>query len=288
MKNITDKSDLELVPQGERAVARPAQSGVDIESLFRYAIEKGGGVDAMNTLMAVRRELNAEKAKRLFDDAMAAFQAECPVITKTKGVSTTSGELAYKYTPFEEIIAAVKPLLQKHGFSYSLDTDTTSQDGWVIATCKVTHKGNEEVGGHCETSRSKFPLGGGTRMMSATQIYAATLTFASRRVFCNVFGIVTSGEDADGGGAKEKGKGPSSLRADSPNLEALRKELWNALEPVRGDKPGAPAKDWKAANDWLWKEEILDPANPDDVAPKFSAEKFRIVIEKVKAKLAAK
>ena len=203
-----------------------------------------------------------------------AFQADCPRILKTKGVNTDAGSLAYKFTPLEDIISQVSPLLQKHGFSFKFDTDVSSVVGWVVAKCIVTHSS-----GHFEISTAKFPLGGKTKIMSDTQVYGAAMTFASRRVFCNAFGIVTAGEDNDAIGHKPKPAGPSTLAPDSTEIKDLARELWNILKSVRGVKP-----DWGQANVWLWREEILDAA-AEESAPHLSAVKFRDVIAKAKAKL---
>ena len=53
----------------------------------------------MERLVAVRRELNAEAAKRAFDDALAAFQAECPVVAKGRKV-ILDGKVAYGLCAF--------------------------------------------------------------------------------------------------------------------------------------------------------------------------------------------
>src|SRR5271168_3975283 len=166
--NIESQTDI-IIPPASRAVDRPTAQPIDIEAMFKYAIDKGANLDS---LMNVRRELNAEASKQLFDEAMAAFQSECPVISKTVGVPDRSGEVAYKFSPFEQIIAAVKPLLQKHGFSYALDTDTESAAGWVIAKWKITHRGDPDrkVPGHETVSTAKFPLGTKTVIMSDTKV----------------------------------------------------------------------------------------------------------------------
>jgi hypothetical protein len=268
------KNELELVPQSERAVSRPIQS-FDIESIFKLAIEKEGTAETLEKLMGIRREINAELSKKAFDESMAAFQAECPVVEKTKSVSTNAGTKAYSYAPFEQIIHVVRPFLQKHGFSYTLDTDTASQQGWVIAKCHVTHSA-----GHSTTSTAKFPLGTKTGIMSETQVYAAALTFASRRVFCNAFGIVTAGEDLDGRTGREKPPGPSTKAPPEISTKDLAQKLWTLLKPVRGDR-----QDWNGANAWLWKHEILDPGNPDDLAPNLSAKRFEQVIAAVTKKI---
>lgn len=197
MKN----NELQVVTPTSQAVARTANpfSGVDINALLEKAVDSKAAVEVLERLQVMRRELKAEHAQEAFDNAMSAFQAECPVIRKNKSVNDTGGKRLYDYAPMEQIISEVKPLLQKHGFSYTLDTDVESKDGWVIAQCIVTHQE-----GHKQKSEAKFPLGAGTRAMSTTQIFAAALTFASRRVFCNAFGIITGDEDRDGAGDPPK------------------------------------------------------------------------------------
>lgn len=187
-----------------RAVAHsPGISGVNVGELIAQAIANGTGVEVMKELRAMAMEDQKIRAEAAFDAALSEFQAECPVIGKNKAVTDNSGGHLYSYAPFEEIVSMVKPLLQKHGFNYTLDTDVESKDGWVIAKCLVTHN----MGAKRE-SVAKFPLGGGTRAMSTTQVFAAALSFASRRVFCNAFGIITGNEDKDGAGPKAKFQAP--------------------------------------------------------------------------------
>lgn len=236
------------------------RSPLDMESLFRAAIDKGEqGVAVMERLLVIRRELNAEQAKAAFDRNLAAFQMACPPIVKRKGVPDRNGVIAYKYAPFEDILAIARPGMREHGFSFTLDTDTDSQPNWVIATCKLTHEG-----GHSEVSRAKFPLGNKTQIMSDTQQYAAALTFASRRVFCNALGLVTSGEDRDGQGEGAKAKGPSSLAGDKPLAEqdrANKKKLVDLLRSIhRCQGYNLTPEGKNAMQQWLWDETVL----PDD------------------------
>ena len=145
----------------------------------------------MERLLAMRRELKAERAKEEFDKAMSAFQAECPIIKKTKGVNTNSGDLAYKYAPLECIVEQVKDFLSKHGFSYSVD-QPEAKPGYIKVALTVKH-----TFGHSEVTSVALPLGNKTSIMSQTQVEAAALTFAKRYAFCNAFGILTGDEDTD-------------------------------------------------------------------------------------------
>jgi hypothetical protein len=213
---------LELQPMTKNTVALRDD---DLDPIMRYAIDHKADPAVVQKMMDVRREIRAERAKEAFDAAMRDFQADCPILTKGKTVRNDAGSALYQYSPLEDILTKVKPLLQKHGFSFTLDTDTESKDGWVIAKCTVTH-----CAGHSLTSTAKFPLGAGTRLMSTTQVYASALTFASRRVFCNAFGLITGGEDRDGNMPKEKPVGPAVA------TEETRKRMIARLTAAVGEQ----------------------------------------------------
>jgi hypothetical protein len=279
MKSAKPENSTELLPPEhnpsaqEKALALTPAS-FNIEDIFKYAIEHQGTAEVMEKLMGIRRELKEENAKEMFDEAMSAFQSKCPTILKEKGVPDRSGKTAYKYAPIEAIESQIRPLLREHGFSHTFDTDTASVEGWVVAKCIVTHKA-----GHCRISTAKFPLGTKTQLMSDTQVYAAALTFANRRALQNAYGLVLAGEDLDGQTGRIKPAGPSTLAADDVALKGLASTLWKILEPVRGTE-----RNWDAANQWLWKQEITDGAVPE-TAPHFTAEKFGLVIEAAKKAL---
>lgn len=175
------------------------------EMLISRAIDKNVSVETMEKLLAMRRELKEERAKELYDRAMAKFQAECPTITKTKEVKTNTGEVAYRYAPIESIVSQIKDALRNNGFSYSTNMKLT--ESGVAVSVKVTHEA-----GHSEVNEMSVPLGNKTQIMSQTQVVAAAQTFAKRYAFCNAFGILTGDEDTD---AADKPENPP-MRASIP------------------------------------------------------------------------
>ena len=194
MKN--ENKQLEIVPNDERplAMTRPAMPIIDINALINKAVDSKAAVEVVKELRAMLREDQEIAARAAFDDSMSAFQAECPVIIKGKGVPDRSGATAYKYAPIEKIEEIIRPIERAHGFTHTFNQDVASQPGWVIASCRITH-----TLGHSRESVGKFPLGARTAIMSDTQQYAAALTFANRRVLGNAYGLVFSGEDRGGG-----------------------------------------------------------------------------------------
>ncbi|MHB8674644.1 MAG: ERF family protein [Candidatus Limnocylindrales bacterium] len=173
------------------------------EQLISQAIMQKVDVATMEKLLAMRRELKAEKAKEEYDRAMAKFQSECPTIAKTKpGGKTNSGQVVYYYAPIESIVAQVKNALQDNGFSYT--TGMELKEGGVRVTVKVTH-----AAGHSEETSMEVPFGTKTNAMSESQVAAAATTFAKRYAFCNAFGILTGDEDTD---AQPQGTGSHEQR----------------------------------------------------------------------------
>lgn len=172
-------------------------SEVSAESLIAQAIKNNTPVETMEKLLAMRRELKAEFAKEQFDQAMARFQGECPVIKKDKeGGKTNSGSVAYYYAPLDSIVTQTKEMIRQNGFSYAIQTQTF--DSKVKVTCIVKHEA-----GHSESSDVEVPLGTKTQVMSASQVVASALTFAKRYAFCNAFGILTGDDDDDSNKTKD-------------------------------------------------------------------------------------
>jgi ERF superfamily len=173
-------------------------------AMVQRAIDKGVPVETMERLLAMYEKIKAAQAKAAFDRALAAFQAECPTIQKTKKVMNKDGRsVRYQYAPLEVIIQQVKTLLQKHGFSYTVDADV--QPGLVRATCTATH-----ALGHSKPSSFSVPIDKDAYMNPAQQC-ASALTFAKRYAFCDAFGIMTGDEDDD-----SQASHPTSTAAQAP------------------------------------------------------------------------
>lgn len=161
------------------------------ERLIAQAISKNVPVETMEKLLSMRRELKQEWAREEYNRAMAAFQAECPVIQKRKQArDETKNKDLYKYAPLDDIIAQTQVLIAKHGFSYTFRQENDGNK--VKVACIVSH-----ASGHSEESVMETGLATKTNIMSGPQQIASTVTFNKRYAFCNAFGIMTGDEDMD-------------------------------------------------------------------------------------------
>ena len=211
----------------------PEQASV--EGLISQGLRVNASVETMEKLMAMRREIRAERSKEAFDAAMAQFQSECPIITKEKVVKDKYGAERYRYAPLDSIVGQVKNALAKNGFSYYFDE--IKDDKYVAAVCTVTH-----VQGFQKQSTFKVEIGN-EEYMTNTQKYGARMTFAKRYAFCNAFGIMTGDEDTDANDTEEEKTQPEAKPTGNPGgitkaqldtVEDLVQKLGGTIEELEG------------------------------------------------------
>lgn len=200
----------------------------NFDRFIDLAISNKVGVETLERLLAMQKDIMMTNAKAAYDESLAQFQSECPIIHKDKKVDFTSkrtgNKTSYSYAPLDSIVGQVKDALKKNGFSYSMTAEITV-DSWVLTTCKLTH-----IQGHAETSSFKVPIDK-EAFMNAQQQVAAALTYAKRYAFCNVTGILTGDQDDDAHGA------------DSPQNTPPTGEQKNAPQPQPAPQKKEPAKD---------------------------------------------
>ncbi len=201
----------------------PAQAATQLvpisdstEALLMRAVESGASVDTMERLMAMRRELRDEAAKEAFFRDLAAFQAACPVIVKSRKVYNKGGQSErYRYASMEDIIRVVGPLLKDNGLSYRIDTSIVGESPRTFAARCIVH----HVAGHSESSEFCVPVDNSGRM-NAAQEYGSAGTYAKRYAFCNALGILTGDEDDDARGSGKRSSGTSTPPKPRPQTPA--------------------------------------------------------------------
>jgi len=192
------------------------------EALIALAIRSGTSVDAIERLMTLRERLHAEKAREAFFTALSRFQAECPVLPKTKTarIQSDRGSYEYKFSPLDEIAKRIAPVLERHGLSYTFDT--AFKDGAQVVTCFVHH-----VLGHTEDSTFTAPIDPSARM-NAMQKSGSSQTYGKRYTLQNALGIVSGDDDDDARATGLK---------DPPTAE----------EKHERQRPGGPRQDSQSA-----------------------------------------
>ena len=169
----------------------PALKDNMVDLLISQAIDKNVPVEALEKLLAMRKEWRLEVAEEEFNIAMTGFQSECPIIKKTKKVYGKSGYL-YSYAPIESILHQVKPTMVKYNFSYSIQSIT--EERYVEAICVVYH-----IHGHSRSTSFRVPIDVNemTAAMTKEKYVTGRLMYCSRYAFRNAFGITTGDVDSE-------------------------------------------------------------------------------------------
>lgn len=236
----------------EAAADTPAQPST-IDRLLELAVREQVSVDVLERLEAMHERMMERGARAAFFEALHAFQEECPVVEKSEkaNITTKSGsKYGYTYAPLEEITETIRPVLKKHGLSYSWTTEPVeaANRDFLNVVCVLRH-----IAGHEE--RSVFPVPTQTKAaMSGAQKQGAALTYGKRQSLTSVLGLTTA-EDVDGAGRAQP--------LDDSHIQAINEKIDEIREVAGGF-------DYARFLNWLGVE-ALDDVAVDQFQPAMSA-----------------
>jgi|HubBroStandDraft_4_1064222.scaffolds.fasta_scaffold201547_2 hypothetical protein len=169
------------------SLARKETETPSIVGMIQTVIDRGVTADnvaALERLVSLYERMQDKDAEKQFAAAFVAMQADLPPIEATKAVPNRDGTIRYHYAPYESIMAQVKPVLQKHGFTVTFSMDI--KEDRVVQTCTLTH-----IGGHSRTNSFLARIGNGPPSASGAQADGAASTYAKRFALCNALNITT-------------------------------------------------------------------------------------------------
>ncbi len=147
----------------------------------------------LREFLQIGRELEADRAKRQYNQAWAQMMPQMPVITKEGRIEYKPGTKPTQFARWDDIHKACMPILHEYGFAVSFDSENA--DNRLTVIVKITH-----TAGHQECPRFTVPWldTGGSK--SPAQQAASSFTVAQRHAFCKAFNVLTRDEDDDGSG----------------------------------------------------------------------------------------
>ncbi len=183
-------------------------------------------------------------------EAFTAAQAELPPIGKRHEATIptkTGGGYTYKYADLNDVLEAVRPVLNKHGLSIS--QSSVSEEGKIGVVTRIYH-----TSGHVETfGPLLLPAGGDARSAGSA------ITYARRYGLCAALGIAP--DDDDDGAAAE----PAPARTDvevSPgdwlktSVEAFTK--WSSDEKNNAYKDAMASVEWVRVSSMDRAKEVFE------------------------------
>jgi hypothetical protein len=182
---------LGLVTRDAMPVARLAPTPAD---MMQAMIDKGvtqENAAAFRELVLLSEHMEDRKAKSEFAADFMALQAELPRVQATKVIPDKNGNMRSSFAPFEEIDTQLRPIAQRHGFTYSF-SEGLFQAGKITKICTVLHRC-----GHERSNPFSVRVGNGPPGCSEAQADGAAHSYAKRGALCDAFNIVVHGIDND-------------------------------------------------------------------------------------------
>lgn len=199
-----------LAERPEGGAPAAAQPVTILNIIERAAFDPNVDADKVAKLLEMARQHEADQAKRAYTKAMLKVKLELPIIDRRgaiqiheKGKPKTDDNLIQStaFARWEDIDAAITPILNKHGFTLTFRTGNGPAPEYrVIVTGVLAH---EE--GHSEESSMALPLDtSGSK--NNVQAAGSSTSYGKRYVTTSLLNIRTKGEDDDGTEGDTPGK----------------------------------------------------------------------------------
>lgn len=209
--------DIETVKPGSTVPAtRPAQPADEMMSVIeRVASNPDADITKLERLIDLKRSIDADRARTAFNTAFAAMQGKLPVIDE-RGAIKVDGAVRSRYAKYEDIQAAIRPVLMEFGFSIRHRNEVL-QNGQLKIVGILSHRE-----GHSEQDEFICPpdTGGGK---PGIQAIGSTRSYGMRYTTIALLNIETRGLDDDGQRSEEK---------QAPAAPDGFEKFWNGLEYV--------------------------------------------------------
>lgn len=218
--------------------------------------------ETVERLIAMQERAEARDAEKAFTAAFLDMSAELPTIKKNGSVSDKSGKEMYRHSLFEDIHRAVMPVLRRHGFALTFETESSPQTSTAVTV--LTH-----VGGH--SRRTSYTVGrddGPGR--NAAQSVMSAMKYCKRHGMVSILNLNEEGVDDDGATAAAQADERRAKRADDRLGEVAQR---TAKKPeAEKSKPASTAgqKDFPPdAEKGAQLEKAPNPADEPDEYYKF-------------------
>ena len=227
---MADGTAVTKVQEAQAPAVIESESSALISMIERAARDPNVDIDKMERLFGMHERMMARSAKAAYLAALSAMQPHLPVIEKKgkiergKHKATGEAQKASPYAKYEDVIDAIKPHLDAHGFSLSFRI-SQPDPARILVTGVLGHKA-----GHSEETSMSLPLddSGGKNNV---QGWGSSVSYGKRYTAFALLNIAARGEDDDG---KAAGAEPTITEEQAmtirENIEASGSDLKRFLQ----------------------------------------------------------
>lgn len=162
------------------------------DKLLEMAVNSNLDIDKLGKLMELKKQWDADQARRSFFNALNEFQYKVPELRKDKKVSfkTQNGQTEYNYATLASITRQLKETCKEFGLSYRWEITDTKEE--IKVTCIITH-----LDGHSEqTTMTASPDTSGSK--NPIQARGSAIEYMKRYTLIGALGLSTADSDIDG------------------------------------------------------------------------------------------
>jgi hypothetical protein len=195
--------------------AAPTQAPASLLNFIAAAVTNPDvDVAKLEALLRMQREVASDDARTQFNRALHAAQMEMPRVSKRGTIKLGDRKGEIPFATWEDVDAALRPVMKRHGFSLSFTASSRSDGTGAIVTARLLHSA-----GHAEVATIPLPPDVGPGR-NALQSVGSTLSYAKRYLAEMLFNIVREGADDDG----EVGGAPRISAAQKERLVELMQD----------------------------------------------------------------
>jgi hypothetical protein len=229
----------QATPQAE---PQQDQNAALLAVIERVATSPDADLAKLEKMIELQERVLDRNAKQAFAAAIAAMQAEIPeVVERGKAHNNT------RYANFEDINAAVRPVLQKYGFAITFRIKQL--EGSIKVTAVLSHRE-----GHSEETDIVLPSDA-SGSKNAVQAVGSSVSYGKRYTMSALLNIATRGEDDDAAGAV------AVKKVTEFQARAIRERVAKAPTHVKAwMKDNYFSADRVPSDDYNWLIEHLDAA----------------------------
>lgn len=197
--------------------------GTMVALLDRIMRDPSMPMERINQAFDFYQRVQADHARKAYDAALAAAQAEFPAISKNRHVNFKAkgggADTDYYHEDLAEIVEKCGPILAKHGISRKWRTRNAPNEP-ITVTCVLTH-----VAGHFEETTLCGPRDESGNK-NGLQGIASTITYLERYTFKSAIGVASKHDD-DGRAAE-----PAPETIDEKQAALIR----NMIKSTKSDE----------------------------------------------------
>ena len=174
--------------KGNQVSTSVAQEMISV--IAEVAKDKDADISKMERLLEVQIKMMDRQAEIDFNQAFHALRSELPVIEQKGAIENKARMITSRYSRYEDLHAQINPLLHKHGFTFSHNTEPHNNMMVIIST--LSH-----IGGHNKSYKFVTPMDSSNALKSPMQAARSTSSFGKRTNLINALDITEATSESE-------------------------------------------------------------------------------------------